>query len=79
MTKFLPPVCPCKGVQEKPVVSPAQNKLIRIALQSTATAGRFAPCVNKQRISRLYWSIYAPFHLLKVSVALPAAVCTFAS
>lgn len=61
-TKFVPPTCPCKGVQEKHAVSPAQNKPIWIAIQSAATAGRFASCMNKQWISRLYWSIYAPFH-----------------
>lgn len=78
-TKFLPPACPCKGIQEKPGVSSAQNKLIRIALQSAATAAGFASCVNKQWISRLYWSIYAPSHILKISVVLPAAVWFFAS
>lgn len=36
-----------------------------------------ASCMDTLGTSQLYWSIYAPFHLLKVSVALSVAVCTF--
>lgn len=46
--KFLPPVCPCKGAQGKPVVSAAQNKKVRIAVESAGTAGRFVSCRSKQ-------------------------------
>lgn len=63
-TKLLPPAGPCRSIEDRPAVRAAQD-----CPTDAATAARFASCISTQWISRLDRSVYAPFHLLKVSAA----------